>query len=52
MVKYDIQHQTQKALKITDKVPAFGKSENLFKQSATHIRNAIRDAENKSGQDQ
>jgi hypothetical protein len=52
VVKYDIQHHSQKALKITDKVPVFGNFENIFKQSATHIRNAIRDAESESGQDQ
>jgi hypothetical protein len=50
VVKYDIQHHSQKALKISDKMPVFGKFENLFKWSATHIRNAILDAENESKQ--
>jgi hypothetical protein len=52
VVKYDMQQHVQKALKITDEVPAFGKFENLFTQSATHIRSAIRGAERESGQDQ
>ena len=32
---------SQKALRIIDEVPVFGKCENLFKQSATHIRNVM-----------
>jgi hypothetical protein len=30
VVKYDIEYHSQKALGITDKVPVFGKFENLF----------------------